>query len=167
MSPATQVGSVLIAGIGNIFRGDDGFGVAVAARLARTALPLNVRAVDFGIRGFDLVLELLTGHDVTIFVDTISRGGAPGTLYLIEPELSELAETSMVENAHGLDPVRVLSIAKRMGAPETRVLVVGCEPATLEDDSGRLGLSEAVEAAVGPAIEMIQSIIHRSGKEQI
>lgn len=161
MNVVTQVSSVLIAGIGNIFHGDDAFGVEVAAKLAQTALPEYVQAFDFGIRGFDLVLALLEGHDLTIFVDVVSRGGAPGTLYLIEPDLSDATQTSVIENAHGLDPVKVLAMAKQMGAPETRVLVIGCEPATLGDDRDIMGLSDPVRAAVDPAIEMIRSIINR------
>src|SRR5579884_117112 len=138
--------SILVAGIGNIFNRDDGFGVAVASRLAMTELPANVRVVDFGIRGFDLVLALLDGYDLTIFVDTVARGGAPGTLYVIEPELAEASECDIVENAHGLDPVKVLATATTLGAVPGRVVVVGCEPATLGDDTGHIGLSGAVEA---------------------
>lgn len=150
--------SVLIAGIGNIFNRDDGFGVAVASKLARMSLPGNVHARDFGIRGFDLVLELLKGYDFTIFVDVVSRGGEPGTLYTIEPELTD-APDAIVENAHSLDPVNVLASARSLGASIGHIVVVGCEPATLEDDTGRIGLTDPVEAAVDPAIEMIRSLI--------
>src|SRR5215471_17395408 len=111
--------SVLIAGIGNIFHRDDAFGVSVASKLARTPLPENVRVVDFGILGFDLVLALLDGYDLTIFVDAVSRGGAPGTLYTIEPDLNEIAddpESGIYENAHGLDPIKVLATVQRAGA---------------------------------------------------
>jgi hydrogenase maturation protease len=156
--------SVLVAGIGNIFNRDDAFGVAVASKLAKAALPDNVRVEDFGIRGFDLVLALLDGYDLTIFVDTVSRGGAPGTLYTIEPDLSAITasgEAGSYENAHGLDPVKVLATAKSAGARLGRVVVVGCEPAVLEDDAGGIGLTERVEAAVDPAIEMIQALIPR------
>lgn len=167
MSVTTQVYSILIAGIGNIFNGDDGFGVAVASKLASQSLPENVHAVDFGIRSFDLVLALLEGHDLTILVDTVSRGGPPGILYLIEPDVSEAADSGLIENAHGLDPVKVLAIAKQLGAPEGRVLLVGCEPAALGDETGRLGLSETVQSAVDAAIQMIWSVIIENGKEHI
>lgn len=167
MTLATRVSSVLIAGIGNIFHGDDAFGVEVASTLAKTTLPDNVRAVDFGIRGFDLVLALLEGPALTIFVDVVSRGGAPGTLYLIEPFLNEAGDANVIENAHGLDPVKVLAMAKQMGAPDTRVLVIGCEPATLGEESDTLDLSDAVRAAVQPAIEMIWSIINANGKDEL
>jgi hydrogenase maturation protease len=157
--------SVLVAGIGNIFHRDDAFGVSVATRLARAPLPDNVRVVDFGIRGFDLVLALLDGYDLTIFVDTVSRGGAPGTLYAIEPDLDAIAaeESEAYENAHGLNPVKVLATAKSAGARLGRVVVIGCEPGTLEDETGCIGLTTEVEAAVDPAIEMIRALVE--GKE--
>ena len=158
--------SVLVAGIGNIFHRDDAFGVSVAAKLAGASLPGNVRVVDFGIRGFDLVLALLDGYDLTIFVDAVSRGGAPGTLYSIEPDLDGITGdggSGTYENAHGLDPVRVLATAKSAGARLGRVVVIGCEPAVLEDETGRIGLSERVEAAVDPAIEMIRALVEGKG----
>ena len=154
--------SILVAGIGNIFNRDDGFGVSVAWKLAAAPMPENVRVVDFGIRGFDLVLALLDGYDVTIFVDAVSRGGAPGTLYTMEPDVDGIAgagESGAVENSHGLDPVKVLSMAKSLGARLGRVIVIGCEPETLEDDTGRIGLSDAVQAAVEPAMEMVRSFV--------
>jgi hydrogenase maturation protease len=156
--------SILVAGLGNIFHRDDAFGVAVAAKLARTPLPEKVRVVDFGIRGFDLMLALLEGYDLTIFVDTVSRGGAPGTLYAIEPDLDAIAgdsEEGSYENAHGLDPLKVLAAARNAGARLGHVVVVGCEPAALEDETGRIGLTEQVAAAVDPAIEMIRSLVAR------
>lgn len=154
--------SILVAGIGNIFNRDDAFGVSVAAKLAREPLPQNVRVVDFGIRGFDLMSELLDGYDLTIFVDALSRGGAPGTLYIIEPDLDAISKNQTSgENPHGLDPLKVLAAVKSAGAPLGRVLVVGCEPALLEDDTGSIGLTEPVEAAVDPAVEMIRSLISK------
>ena len=156
--------SILVAGIGNIFNRDDAFGVSVTAKLAREPLPLNVRVVDFGIRGFDLMSELLNGYDLTIFVDAVSRGGAPGTLYTIEPDMDAIPENQASgENPHGLDPLNVLAAVKSAGAPLGRVLVVGCEPALLEDDTGSIGLSEPVEAAVEPAVEMIRLLISKKG----
>jgi len=154
--------SILIAGIGNIFHRDDAFGVAVAAKLSRSCPAENVRVVDFGIRGFDLVLALLDGYDLTILVDAVQRGGTPGTLYAIEPDLDVIGDTPESDpctNAHGLDPLNVLATARSAGANLGRVIVLGCEPAELDDESGRIGLSEQVEAAVDPAIEMIRSLI--------
>lgn len=155
-------GSILIAGIGNIFHRDDGFGVYTLARLSRGPLPANVRAVDFGIRGIDLVFALLDGYSAAIFIDALPRGAAPGTLYNFEPDVAAIApatESGMLDNAHGLDPVKVFSLAKGLGAPLGRVFVIGCEPAVIEDHTGDLGLTPAVEAAVEPAVEMIHSLI--------
>ncbi len=154
--------SVLIAGIGNIFHGDDGFGVAVAQRLAASEWPEHVRVVDFGIRAIDLAFALLDGCDLTILVDATARGRAPGTLYVIEPDVnSVLTHTDGVcVNSHSLDPVKVLTLAKGMGARLNRILVVGCEPLVLEnEEDGYIGLSRAVEAAVDPAVEMIRNLV--------
>jgi hydrogenase maturation protease len=156
-------GSVLIAGIGNIFQGDDFFGVAVIHRLAALRLPDNVRVIDIGIRSLDLGFALLDNYDVTILVDTVSRGGAPGTLYTIEIAPDDIPEShdeiSMV-NSHGLDVARVLALAKSMGAQFESVLLVGCEPLILDhDDTGHIGLSESVEAAIAPAVETIRKLV--------
>jgi len=153
---------ILIAGIGNIFLGDDAFGSEVARRLIVRQLPDEVRVVDFGIRGFDLVYALLDGYEVTIFVDATPRGGEPGTLYTIEPDLSELndaaGEGAMVE-PHGMNPLKVLGMVKSMGGEFKRILLVGCEPSPLESEDGQLGLSEPVRAAVDEAIRMIESLV--------
>ena len=125
---------ILIACIGNIFMGDDGFGVEVARALATRKLPDEVRLVDFGIRGFDLTYALLDGYDVTIFVDATSRGEAPGTLYTIEPDLDELEDLDpqeMMVEPHGMNPMKVLAMVKSMGGEFKRILLVGREPATL------------------------------------
>ncbi len=159
--------SILIACIGNIFLGDDGFGVAVAKRLTQCAWPDEVRVVDFGIRGFDLAFALMDGYDVTIFVDAAPRGGHPGTLYIIEPDLAEIeaadeqAMTSpaMVET-HGMNPMKVLQMARSMGARFKRMLLVGCEPETLGPEEGLMGLSAPVEAAVNEAAPMIESLVN-------
>jgi len=155
-------GSILIAGIGNIFHRDDAFGVYTVSRLSREPLPENVRAVDFGIRGIDLVFALLDGYEAIIFVDALPRGGAPGALYTLEPDLDAIvpaSENGVLENAHGLDPLKVLALAKGLGAPLGRVFVVGCEPAVIEDGTGAIGLTPEVEPTVEPAIEMIRSLL--------
>jgi hydrogenase maturation protease len=161
-SPGPKPASILVAGIGNIFLGDDAFGSEVARRLARRELPEAVRVVDFGIRGFDLTYALLDGYEVTIFVDATPRGGAPGTLYTIEPDLSELehthAEGAPVE-PHGMNPLKVLSLVKSMGGELKRILLVGCEPAPLVSEDGYMGLSAPVEAAVEEALRMIESLV--------
>lgn len=160
-------GSVLVAGIGNIFNGDDGFGVAVVKKLVSAPIEQNARVVDYGIRGIDLVFALLDGYDTAILVDTISRGAAPGTLYKIEPHIEELPDSPGVfEGAHDLDPVKVLAMARSLGARLGRILIVGCEPATLGDDTGYIGLSDSVAAAVEPAAEMIRSIFRKGGGDE-
>src|ERR1044072_5826255 len=146
---------ILIACIGNIFMGDDGFGVEVARELATRTLPDEVRLVDFGIRGFDLTYALLDGYDVTIFVDATSRGEAPGTLYTIEPDLDELGDLApeeMMVEPHGMNPMKVLAMVKSMGGEFKRILLVGCEPETLGGEEGQMGLSEPVEAALDEEI---------------
>ncbi len=153
---------ILIACIGNIFMGDDGFGVEVARELATRTLPDEVRLVDFGIRGFDLAYALLDGYDVTIFVDATSRGGAPGTLYTIEPDLDELGDLDpqeMMVEPHGMNPMKVLAMVKSMGGEFKRILLVGCEPETLGPEEGLMGLSEPVERAVGEAVPLICSLV--------
>lgn len=162
--------SVLIAGIGNIFQGDDAFGVAVAHKLATIGFAENIRVMDIGIRSIDLGFALLDDCDLTILVDATARGGAPGTLYTIEidrrdiPDVSD--EASMV-NSHGLDPIRVLALAKTMGARFQKVLLVGCEPLVLNrDESGEIGLSNVVQAAVDPAVEMIERLLEESTKKE-
>lgn len=151
---------VLIACIGNIFLGDDAFGVEVAKRLAARPLPENVRLVDFGIRNFDLVYALLDGYDVTIFVDAMPRGEAPGTLYLMEPDLADIEAQGAMFEAHGMNPMRVLTMARTMGAEFKKLLVVGCEPADLgTEEEGKMGLSAPVEAALGRAVAMVESLL--------
>jgi hydrogenase maturation protease len=154
---------ILIAGIGNIFHGDDAFGVEVASRLTKRRLPAEARLVDFGIRGFDLVYALMDGYDVTILVDATSRGRAPGTLYTIEidPDSAAGLEPSRVD-AHGMNPMRVLQMAQTMGGCQGRVLLVGCEPETLgSEEEGLMGLSETVAAAVDPAADLVEALVGR------
>jgi len=115
MDPTTRV---LIAGIGNIFLGDDAFGSEVARRLQAQPWPAGVRVVDFGIRGFDLAYALCDGNDLTVLIDATPRGGSPGTVYVIEPDLTELADNSRsaaLVDAHSLDPLQVLRMAHAQG----------------------------------------------------
>jgi hydrogenase maturation protease len=162
--------SVLIAGIGNIFHGDDAFGVVVVQKLATCKWPESVRArvrvMDIGIRAIDLAFALLDEPELTILVDTTARGGEPGTLYTIEigeRDVPDLREQGELVNSHGLHPAYVLALAKSMGARLRRVLLVGCEPLELEqDESGRIGLSGVVEAAVGRAIGMIEDLVNEA-----
>ncbi len=160
---------VLIAGIGNIFLGDDGFGCEVLRRLVERTWPESVRVVDFGIRGFDLAYALMDGYDVTIFVDATPRGGEPGTLYTIEPDRDELdnldAQTMMVET-HAMNPLKVLGMVKSMGCELKRILLVGCEPQTFGPEEGQMGLSEPVAAAIDEAVLMVESLVTKILKEQ-
>jgi hydrogenase maturation protease len=151
--------SILVAGIGNVFLADDGFGVEVARRLAKRELPTGVKVADFGIRGMDLAYELQEDYDAAILVDAVPRGEAPGTLYVIEPDL-EAAEP--VLDAHAMDPVRVLGLARALGTLPPRVLVVGCEPSTavsLDDDELVMGLSAPVQAAMEEAVALVESVL--------
>jgi hydrogenase maturation protease len=156
--PALQV---LVAGIGNVFMADDGFGVEVAARLARREQPPGVDVVDFGIRGMDLVFALGEGYDVAVFVDAVPRGEPPGTLFVIEPQLDQL-EGPVTLDAHGMDPVKVLQLASTLGPVPKRILVVGCEPqvAMTGDEPELVGeLSEPVRAALDGAVELVESVV--------
>lgn len=153
---------ILIAGIGNIFLGDDGFGVEVAKRLSVRELPAGVRVVDFGIRGFDLAYALQDGYETTILVDACPRGQAPGTISLIEPDLSKLDEPQHgIIETHGMNPLNVLRMAASMGGGLKKVLLLGCEPATLGGEEGEMGLSAPVEAAVDEAVQMIASLVEK------
>lgn len=154
-------GRVLVAGIGNIFMGDDAFGVEVAQALAQRVMPEGVRVVDFGIRGFDLAYAILDDYDATILVDAIQRGEAPGTLYLIEPDLDNLGalESQMIET-HGMHPAKALELVLAMGGRPRNLRLVGCEPATFgPEDEGQMGLSESVQMAVGEAVGMVESLV--------
>jgi hydrogenase maturation protease len=150
---------ILVAGIGNIFLGDDGFGVEVARRLAERGLPDGVDVRDFGIRGLDLAYALQEGYDTVIFVDAAPRGEEPGTVSLVEPELD--LEDVMLDT-HGMDPLRVLALARALGGMPESVLVVACEPQVVVDDEhdeDLVGsLSPPVLAAVEEAVELVSSL---------
>ncbi|MEP6662671.1 MAG: hydrogenase maturation protease [Verrucomicrobiota bacterium] len=151
---------ILIAGIGNIFHGDDGFGCEVVRELNRLNFPGGVTIRDFGIRSYDLAYALTEDYDATILIDATSRGEKPGTVFLIEPDLSRLneLETSTVD-PHSMNPVTVLQLAQSLGTISGKLFLVGCEPAVLENDNGEITLSEPVRAAISPAIEMVTSLI--------
>jgi|SRR5579883_1577184 len=156
---------VLVAGVGNIFLGDDAFGVEVARQLMRRPQPDGVRVVDFGIRGLDLTYALLDGYDVVILVDATPRGEAPGTLYVLEvepPALEEAGTDDLAVEGHNLDPARVFRLAAVLGSCVRRLFVVGCEPGRTEDwEEMAAGLSNPVQAAVGEAVGMVESLIRR------
>jgi hydrogenase maturation protease len=150
---------ILIACVGNIFLGDDAFGVEVARHLVGKSYPPGVQVVDFGIRGMDLTYTLLDGYDILILVDTVSRGNAPGTLYLLEHDNS-IPGGGTAADAHSMDPVKVLNFASTLGARVGRTLIVGCEPTNLEEETILDGLSEPVRAAIAPAVNMIDTLIN-------
>jgi hydrogenase maturation protease len=151
---------VLIACIGNIFLGDDGFGSEVAWRLASRQLPPEVSLKDFGIRGIDLTYALLEPYELVILVDACPRGGEPGSVYLIEPEVSDDGAPAQLEG-HSMNPAAVLRAVRTLGGSPAKVLLVGCEPADLGGEGGRLGLTPQVEAAVDEAITIIERVIAR------
>jgi hydrogenase maturation protease len=158
-------GKLLIAGVGNIFLGDDGFGVEVAQRLASAELPDWARVVDYGIRGMHLAYDLAGDYNSAILIDATPRGGAPGTIYVIEPDLgSPMAaagddaadDVNPMFNAHGMQPDVVFSMLGMLGAQARHILVVGCEPASV--DYG-IGLSEPVAAAVDEAVKVVLDLV--------
>ena len=156
---------ILIAGIGNIFLGDDGFGVEVVRRLASREWPEGVQVKDFGIRGMDLAYALQDDYKLVVFVDATPRGGEPGTVYLIEPEVEDDGNVSL--DTHGMDPVKVIKLSRALGARPTRTLVVGCEPQVVlggEDyDEMLMELSEPVRAAVDEAVKLVESLVEEPG----
>jgi hydrogenase maturation protease len=156
---------ILIACIGNIFLGDDGFGTEVARRFAGRSLPLGVTLKDFGIRGLDLTYALLDPYELIILVDACPRGGEPGSVYLVEPDPvatgTEDAASPFLE-MHGMNPMNVLRMVKSMSGASSRVLIVGCEPAKIgADEEGKLGLSEPVAAAIDEAVLMIEMLVSK------
>jgi len=155
---------ILVACIGNIFLGDDGFGTEVARRLASRPLPADVVLKDFGIRGVDLSYALLEPYELVILVDACAQGGEPGSVYLIAPDTSDSDVSGRVPaslDMHGMNPMNVLRTIQSMGSAPSRILIVGCEPADLGGEEGRLGLSDPVHAAVDEAIAMIETLISK------
>jgi hydrogenase maturation protease len=153
---------ILVAGIGNIFKGDDAFGVEVVARLGRRGLPEGVKVVDFGIRGIDLTYALMDGYSAVVMVDTMQHGQPPGTVSVIEPEEVPIGDTSdLTFSPHDLDPAKVLRLARMLGGDCPRLLVVACEPLTFGDEDGAMGLSDPVAAAVDPAVIAVEDLVRR------
>ena len=162
--PAAQKPTILVAGIGNIFLGDDAFGVEVVRRLAAIELPPEVRVTDFGIRGFDLAYALQDGYETTILVDACPHGQTPGTLSVIEPDLKALDDPAVAPatvEGHAMNPMSVLRMARAMNIEVKNILLIGCEPETLGGEEGQMGLSAPVEAAVDAAVKLVQSVIDK------
>lgn len=157
--------SVLVAGIGNIFLGDDGFGTEVARKLAERELPECVRVADYGVSGMHLAYDLAGGYAATILLDTTERGGEPGTLYLIELDQDEIAGATTVDeqlgdgrfvDAHGMHPQSVLSLLTMLGGDAGKVWLIGCEPADLYPG---IGLSATVQAVLEHAADMVVELL--------
>jgi len=163
--------SILVAGVGNVFLGDDGFGVEVVRRLheRRTAeWPPDVRVIDYGIRGIDLYYALLDGVDLAVLVDAAHRDGPPGTLYVIEPSIANTGESfqrdasPVLLSPHDLDPAKVLQAVQSRGGEVGRIVLIGCEPESLGTEDGRegrMGLSAPVAVAVDGAVDTIETMI--------
>lgn len=169
--------AVLVAGIGNVFLGDDGFGVEVVRclreKLATGELPAlgdGVSVADFGIRGIDLCYALLDGVDSAILIDTTQRGGAPGTLYVIEPSVEDAVSDEpgdpyavpILMSPHEMDPAKVLQTVRMLGGSCDDIVVLGCEPQDFgfeNGEEGRMGLSRAVAAAVEQAVELTVKLV--------
>jgi hydrogenase maturation protease len=149
--------NVLVAGVGNVFLGDDGFGVEVAHRLARMDLPGGTRVQDFGIRGLHLAYELVEPHDMVIIADAVQRGDPPGTVSLLELDLSN-DEAPSPAGAHVMDLHAVFAWAKTLGGALPRVLLLGCEPLRVEEGEG---LSNPVEEAVDRAVAAVRELVRR------
>jgi len=157
---------ILVAGIGNIFFADDAFGCEVARRLSQRELPSDVAVVDFGIRGFDLAIALLEDYELSILIDATPRGGAPGTLYVIEVDLNEVEIQRSSLDTHATNPLSVLALVKSMGHRAGRILIVGCEPSPISEHEDS-GLSEPVAAMVAKAVELVESLITNNLNEGV
>lgn len=147
---------ILVAGIGNAWLSDDGFGGEVAKRLEQRELPPGVAVFDFGTGGLDLAYEVMRGYDALVLVDVSRQGGAPGTLYVMEPSEEEVAagiEEGEQIDPHGMDPQTVLRFVKTMGGWPGKVIVVACEPDVVE--SMGMGLSDPVAGSVDKAVEVV------------
>ena len=154
--------TILVAGIGNIFLGDDAFGVEVVRHLATHNLPAEARVVDFGIRGLDLAYALQDGYETTILIDAFPHGQPPGTVSIVEPDTKEInAPPDSLVEAHSMHPLAVLRMAAAMNGSLNRVLLVGCEPAWLGGDEGYMGLSKPVQAAVEEAVNATEALVRR------
>ena len=164
-------GRVLVAGVGNIFLGDDGFGVEAARRLAGAGLPDWVRVADYGTSGMHLAYDMAEGYDTTILIDAAPRGGKPGTVTVVEvgpgdrEDLSAAGgavQGSRLFDAHGMQPDVVFGVLDMLGAKAGRVLVVGCEPASA---GYGIGLSQPVEAALDEAVRVVTDLVKTAGQE--
>lgn len=148
---------VLIAGIGNAWQRDDGFGSEVARRLEGRELPDGIAVIDFGTGGLDLAYQVMYGYDGLLMIDVSRQGGSPGTLYVMEVDEDEVpggsVEDGEVLNPHAMDPETVLRFIKITGGWPGKVVIVACEPETVEEMG--VGLTPVVEEAVERAVELV------------
>jgi hydrogenase maturation protease len=153
---------ILVACVGNIFLGDDAFGVEVARRLADRKLPEGVQVTDFGTRSYDLAYALMDDWNLIMLVDAVPRGGQPGTVYVVEPELPgpDVPQAPALD-AHTMNPVAVLQMVAMLGGQVKRMLVVGCEPSAADPEDAGMELSGPVRAAVDEAVNVIEQLIAR------
>jgi hydrogenase maturation protease len=157
---------ILVAGIGNIFLGDDGFGCHVVQRLLQEPVPAGVDIVDYGIRGFDLAYALASGYQAAVLVDAAPLAKAPGTLLVLEPPAIDDGDTEI--DTHGMDPVRVLRLARELGGVPARTLVLACQPERVIDpdaadevvDELSATVRHAVEAALPAVRTLITELLH-------
>ncbi len=150
--------SILIGGVGNVFQGDDAFGVEMIRELIRHEWPQEVELADFGLRVDDLAYALNGDYRAVILVDATARGGTPGTLYLLELDLNSEREIDSVD-AHAMNVGSVLMMAKSLGGVAGELYLMGCEPAVLECESGESGLSEPVRSALPQAVRMVRELV--------
>ena len=153
---AARTKQILIAGIGNAWLRDDGFGGEVAKRLAERELPAGVQVMDFGSGGLDLAYEVMRGYDALILVDISRQGEPPGTLYVMEADEADVdgqIEDGQMLDPHGMDPQTVLRFVKYVGGGPGRVFVVACEPEVVEDVG--FGLSDAVKGSLSRAADVV------------
>jgi hydrogenase maturation protease len=158
--PGQRTRSILVAGVGNAWLRDDGFGGAVAEALSKGALPDGVEVMDFGSGGLDLAYEVMRGYDALILIDVSRQGGEPGTLYVMEASEDDVEsgiEDGQVIDPHGMDPQTVLRFVKTVGGWPGRVMVVACEPEVVEDVG--FGLSDSVGASVEKAVDVVRETI--------
>ncbi len=151
---------ILVAGIGNTWLSDDGFGSAVVAALGQRELPPEAVVFDFGTGGLDLAYEIMRGYDAVVFIDVSRQGGEPGTLYVMETSEAEVdagIEDGQVLNPHGMDPRTVLRFVKTLGAWPGKVVIIACEPAVVEEMG--MTLSDAVGEAVDRAVDLVLATV--------
>lgn len=149
---------ILVAGVGNVFHGDDAFGVEVARRLMERELPQEVQVSDFGIRSYDLAYAILDGYEDVVLIDAVSRDAEAGTIFLLDADLDTLGVPGMVDG-HSMNPNAIMSLVEMMGGFEGRLFVLGCVPSTLTSVNGEMTLSPAVRAAVDDAVELVARLV--------